>query len=192
MTGGDKQVARFLHQDFFEFESTAKFVLAFNHKPEINDDSRGMARRIQLIPFNKRFEGKGQDKTLKETLRAELSAILAWAVRGCLEWQRQGLNPPSVVLEATETYQKESNVFGNFIEECCVVGEGLSVSSSNLRNEYSKWAAENGASALDARVLKNRLEARGFKCHKIGHARTRGYLGLNLKCLTATKAPFIK
>jgi putative DNA primase/helicase len=35
LTGGDKVRARKLRQDFFEFDMTAKLVLAANHKPEI-------------------------------------------------------------------------------------------------------------------------------------------------------------
>ena len=36
---------------------------------------------------------------------AERDGILAWAVQGCLEWQRIGrLDPPQQVLDATEAY----------------------------------------------------------------------------------------
>ena len=123
MTGDDMQSARFMYQDWIEFDATAKIWLVFNHKPEINDESHGMWRRIRLIPFNRTFDGKEQDKTLNGRLQAEAAGILAWAVQGCLEWQRRGLSAPAVVDEATHAYRKESDTLGNFLEECCEVGE---------------------------------------------------------------------
>ena len=186
MTGGDTQMARFMFKDWFEFEASGKIWLAFNHKPEITDESNGMWRRIRLIPFNRRFDGTEQDKTLKEKLRVEAAGILAWAVQGCLEWQRRGLNAPAIVHEATQAYRKESDTLGSFLEECCDVGAGISVSSADLRNSYSKWAAANGAGLLSPRVFKNRLESRGFKSDRIGHDRTRSFVGLGLKPIPNT------
>jgi putative DNA primase/helicase len=140
-----------------------------------------MWRRIRLIPFNRTFDGKDQDKTLKGRLQAEAAGILAWAVQGCLEWQRRGLNAPAVVDEATQAYRKESDTLGNFLEECCEVGERLVISSADLWKAYSNWAIENGVGGLNRKAFKNRLESRGFKARPIGHRRTRSFVGLGLK-----------
>lgn len=55
LTGGDQSTARFLYQEHFSFDPTAKFWLAFNHKPRVTDDSHGFWRRVRLIPFLARF-----------------------------------------------------------------------------------------------------------------------------------------
>jgi len=180
MTGGDKQSARFLYQDWFEFEPTAKVWLAFNHKPEIHDDSHGMWRRIRLIPFNRKFEGTERDRNLGEKLKAEAAGILAWAVRGCLEWQRRGLDEPKIVLEATAQYRAESDTIGNFIAECCEVGENLSVPRGRLWEAYERWASGIGSAKLSQKAFIARLESRGFKRDEAGHDRTRVWLGIGL------------
>ena len=183
MTGGDKQVARFMYKDWFEFVATAKIWLAFNHKPEISDDSHGMWRRVRVIPFNKKFEGSEQDRTLKERLQAAAPAILAWAVQGAVEYLKRGLVEPRAVIEATEAYRKESDTLSDFLDERCNVGEALSVSSNSLWGSYTNWAAENGVTWLDRRAFANRLESRGYKRRKVGHERTRSFRGLALKSI---------
>ena len=181
MTGGDKQTARFMYQDFFEFEGTAKIWLSFNHKPEIHDDSHGMWRRIRLIPFTKTFQEAEQDKHLKEKLRAEAPGILAWAIRGTLEWQERGLGEPKIVTEATEQYRAESDTIGAFTEDVCSVREGLSISSKDLWEAYEFWASENGALKLERKTFARRLESRGFKRERSGHRRTRTWSGISLR-----------
>ena len=51
------------------------------------------------IPFNRTFTAQEQDKALQSKLMVELPGILNWALKGCLEWQQEGLNPPSVIEE---------------------------------------------------------------------------------------------
>ena len=94
LTGGDPVTARFLNREFFTFTPVAKFVLAVNHKPRVRDYSPGFWRRMRLVPFEARFEGKAADRPLEEKLLTELPGILAWGVRGCLEWRERGLEPP--------------------------------------------------------------------------------------------------
>ena len=44
---------------------------------------------IKLIPFSVIILGE-KDKFLLNELKTELSGILAWAVSGCLDWQKKG------------------------------------------------------------------------------------------------------
>ena len=60
------------------------------------------------IPENER------DPSLGEKLRAEYSGILAWAIQGCLDWQREGLKPPAIVREATATYLDSEDDIGRW------------------------------------------------------------------------------
>jgi len=91
VTGGDSISARFLFKEFFEFRPQFKIWLATNHRPTIQGTDDAIWRRVRLIPFNQQFTGKQRDPKLRQKLEAELSGILAWALRGCLEWQRMGL-----------------------------------------------------------------------------------------------------
>jgi putative DNA primase/helicase len=144
LTGRDPMTARFLHQEFFTFQPVAKFWLATNHKPEIRDDSEGFWRRLHLIPFTASFIGR-EDKTLKDRLRLEAAGILARAVRGCLAWQQCGLDPPAIVREATHSYRADSKPLTQFIDECCLLGDGpeYCAAFSELFNTYIRWSGRN-------------------------------------------------
>ncbi len=185
-SGGDKQTGRRLYENLAEFIPTAKIWLSVNHRPVIRDDSWAMWRRIRLIPFNQIFRGRKDNKKLLEELQAEALGILAWLVRGCLEWQKHGLGaPPKAVKDATEAYRKESDVIGEFIADCCEVGEGRMVSSAALRERYEKWASENPEyPRLDHKAFASRLESKGFKRDRLGRNRTRIRRGLSLKSIS--------
>lgn len=143
LTGRDPITARFLHKNFFTFQPVAKFWLSSNNKPGVRDDSDGFWRRVQLIPFEQSFVGRA-DMTLKDRLRDESAGILAWLVRGALAWQREGLNPPPIVKNATQSYRRESEPLSEFIAARCVVSERAYAQSSALYAAYTGWCDEVG------------------------------------------------
>ncbi len=153
LTGCDPVTARFLHQEFFTFEPVAKFWLSVNHKPVVRDDSHGFWRRIRLIPFTRRF---APHLGLLNELRHEAPGVLAWAVRGCLDWQRRGLQPPAVVTAATAQYECESDPLADFIDEAIDREPDSVVTGSDLYQHYKVWADRHGLNELE------RLSATAF------------------------------
>lgn len=112
LTGGDKIKARFLYHEGFEFVPQFKLWLAANHEPKISDNDDAIWRRIAKVPFTHALPKKDRKPTVKATLRNPAiagSAILAWAVKGCLKWQKEGLVVPEVVERATENYRLEQD-----------------------------------------------------------------------------------
>jgi putative DNA primase/helicase len=75
-----------LYEEAFEFTPQFKIFLGTNHLPKITMDP-AVWERVRKIPFAVQIPKAERDKRLDERLRAELPGILAWAVRGCLEWQ---------------------------------------------------------------------------------------------------------
>jgi putative DNA primase/helicase len=142
LTGGDKILARKLYKDFFEFRPTHKLFLAVNHKPVVTGVDNAVWRRIKLVPFVVTIPDSEKDKHLPDKLRAELPGILAWAVRGCLDWQRGGLAEPKVVREATTAYQNEQDTVGGFLAACCWVRSGLRVKATVLHEAYQGWSGD--------------------------------------------------
>jgi putative DNA primase/helicase len=144
MTGGDRMKGRRMHQDFFEFAPTFKLWLCTNHLPQIRGTDAGIWRRIRLIPFLETITDNEKDPTLPTKLRAEAPGILAWAVRGCLAWQANGLRPPSIVTATTADYRASEDTLGAFLAERCNLGDGLSAGATELYKAYREWAEENG------------------------------------------------
>lgn len=148
LTGGDEITARFLHGEFFSFVPVAKFWLAVNHKPRVSDDSHGFWRRVRLIPFLRRFTEDG-DQNLATKLEAELPGILAWAVRGALAWQAEGLRPPAAVTLATATYRDESDPLADFLATCTIEGPTYEVAAAVAFRAYGTWADDQGMSTRE-------------------------------------------
>jgi exodeoxyribonuclease-3 len=106
LTGGDAIRVRRLHENSWEYTPTFKIWLATNYGPVIRGTDVAIWSRIKLIPFDVSFEGR-EDRGLKNALQQEMSGLLTWAVRGCLEWQREGLGASSAVLSSTAEYRAE-------------------------------------------------------------------------------------
>lgn len=158
LTGRDPITARFLHQEFFTFQPVAKFWLATNHKPIVHDDSDGFWRRLHLIPFAASFVER-PDRTLKDKLREEGTGILARAVRGCMAWQREGLDPPDIVRNATRTYRDASLPLARFLDQCCIEQEGARATFGDLFSEYMRWCGK-AQDRLGRHEFNNALRAK--------------------------------
>jgi putative DNA primase/helicase len=142
LTGGDPIRARRMREDFWEFMPTHKVVLACNHRPTVRGTDHAIWRRLKLVPFNVVIPPHERDKSLPAKLRAELPGILAWAVCGCLDWQRHGLGEPRAVIEATADYQSAEDTLRNFMQECCAIGPDNRVKAADLLDAYREWSGE--------------------------------------------------
>ncbi len=161
LTGGDDITARRMREDHWTFSPTHKLFLAGNHKPRVRGTDEGIWRRIRMIPWTVTIPREDRDPELKEKLRAELPGILAWAVRGCLEWQATGLGDPAAVLEATAGYREQSDPLKEFFDLHCVFDPKACVARAILRTEYKTYCEENGAEPLGAKRFAEALHARG-------------------------------
>ncbi len=165
LTGGDTITARRMHEDFWQFRPTHKLWLSTNHKPEIRGTDFAIWRRIRLIPFNVKFTDDGparKDPDMEAKLTAELPGILAWAVAGCLDWQRHGLPAPAAVADATAGYQAEMDVLAAWLGECCVVGKRYEAKAADLYRSYVGWCEQSGEFPEKQRKWGMRLTERGF------------------------------
>jgi len=163
LTGGDRLRARRMREDFWEFEPTHKIILATNHKPEVRGTDHAMWRRLKLVPFGVVFAENDQDKRLPEKLLAELPGILAWCVQGCLTWQRDGLQHPDAVTDATSQYKAGEDLIQAFIGECCIVSQEVKAKSSDLYAAYREWCEHTGEYAITQRKFGVALTERGFQ-----------------------------
>jgi putative DNA primase/helicase len=171
ITGNDRMTARFLHGEFFNSVPTFKIWMATNHKPVIKGTDYGIWRRIKLIPFTTRIEEGKQDKHPEEKLRSEASGILNWLLEGAMRWKKEGLRAPAVILNATDEYQGEMDVIGNFLKECCVRVPGSTIRIRELFKAYQEWCEENNEHACSERFFSPRLKEMGYEKTRTAEAR---------------------
>jgi putative DNA primase/helicase len=168
-TGNKYLKGRFMRQDYFQFERTHKTVLVTNNKPLITETSNAIWRRLRLIPFEVVIPEDKQDRRLTDRLVAEWPGILAWAVRGCLEWQARqcDLEFPQAVQEATKEYRDDSDHVADFIAECCIdwrghEGQAMKTPKERVYLAYTNWCRAVGEDVLTRNAFNSRLRGQGF------------------------------
>jgi putative DNA primase/helicase len=158
MTGGDRVKGRPLYGTHVEFDFTGKIWLATNSLPSINNIDHGIWRRIHAIPFNHTFTAEEQDKELGSKLTKELPGILNWAIKGCLDWQKQGLNPPQTVLEQVSAYKTEMDSFAQFIRDECKLDPDIKYPASKLYETYRHYCQAIGRKPQSTTAFKKALD----------------------------------
>ena len=169
-------VARFMHSEFFEFRPEFKVAMATNHLPEVRGTGPAIWDRLRVVPFPYRVPESERDQQLPARLRAEAAGILAWAARGCADWQRDGLRPPAAVTAATAEYRAEMDHVGRFIEECCRVDDGAWARAADLFELFCRWCAADGEAAMTQKVFGSILRAKGFRKTKGKAAPVKGLI----------------
>jgi putative DNA primase/helicase len=170
LTGGDRIRARRMREDFWEYSPTHKIIIAGNHRPNIVGTDDGIWRRFHLVPFETSITEDMKDPHMLDKLRLELPGILAWAVRGCLEWRQNGLKAPPTVKEATKEYRAESDEYGDFFEQVCEIGPDFRVSRKQLKTAFDRWQKLNSTDRKEVndKQFTNIMKQRGFKTRRAG------------------------
>lgn len=184
LTGDDPISARFLHREYFDFFPTFKIFFATNHKPNISGTDKGIWRRILTIPFKKIISPKEHDPKLDEKLSHEYEGILNWAVEGFQLWQAQGMGRPDKVVVATNEYQEESDLIGNYIEERCISGKDFKVQASLILKDIQQWAKDNGLRCVKRNEFIDYMQKCGFTKDMLSAGKGKGniyWFGVDLK-----------
>ena len=184
LTGGDTLTGRGVYEKRqIDFRPTHKLLILTNHLPKADAADYALWARLYRIPFRISFidlptapNERKADPELPAKLRAEAPGILAWLVRGCLDFQAQGLNPPEAVKAATKEYREAEDVIGQFIEEKCVLGPTCQVKAGDLFKSYQEWAEGLGLKSMNGTKFGNEIKSR-FDHYKTNYV---FYLGLGL------------
>ena len=177
LTGKDKLTGRNPHDKYeIQFTPTHTLFLLTNHKPHAPADDFAFWERVLLIPFRLSFVNRRPrndtervaDPLLASKLIPEYPGILAWMVRGCLQYLQRGLDPPPVVKEAVEEYQRDEDILADFVDECCIVGEGYKVGATALYDIFERWWKKNVSKNAPKQKRFGSLMGRRFERIKDG------------------------
>jgi putative DNA primase/helicase len=160
-----------------------QFKLTFigNHKPTLHNVDAAARRRFNIVPFTRKPDTP--DLQLGEKLMAEAPAILQWMIEGCLDWQKNRLVRPACVIEATEEYFSDQEVFPRWLEEECITHPGpgatISAASSVLYRSWSEYARSLGAKPGTQADFKESMRRAGFQYRHRNNKRE--FVGVHLR-----------
>lgn len=185
ITGDTTITARRMRADFYSFPATHKIIVAANTRPVVRGTDDGIWRRMRLVPWDVRIPDAEQDRELAQRLIAtEASGILAWLVRGCVAWQRQGLGTPAAIAEATDSYRADQDLLGRWIEDRCEQRAELWQATTSLYTNYTEWCETEGIEAWTQPTWRARMiERRGVGASRREHGRVRVLTGLAVRSL---------
>ncbi len=187
MTGGEVMPARGLYsKTTVEVLPTWVAFMPTNHRPIVKGDDHAIWRRLLPVPFTRNFD---QDKAIAkdpdraDKLAAEAQGILAWCVRGALEYQEQGLRPPAAVQQARDEYRTDMDLLAEWLEECCELGPNLVESNARLWASWEAFARSRGELRYisNSKALGRRLAGRFMPVKDCVGLQGRGLRGLAVK-----------
>ncbi|MGI8900682.1 MAG: DNA primase family protein, partial [Nocardioides sp.] len=164
LTGGDPVNAKLLYKNPIQFDPSHTLVMLTNHLPKVRGDDPATWRRILAVPFDHVVPEAERDGQLPERLKKTPDAVLAWLWAGWLDYQRNGLNPPSTVVAATRKYQLDSDTISRFLADERVVCEGHgTVGSADLYRAFVTWSKGEGEPTdLTNNAFTDAMETRGY------------------------------
>lgn len=164
LTGGDPVNAKLLYRNPIQFDPSHTLFMLTNHLPKVRGDDPATWRRIMAVPFDNVVPEGQRDGELPERLKANPDAVLAWLWAGWQDYQRNGLNPPTAVLEATRRYQVDSDTISRFLADDGVVCDGHGVAgSADLYRAFVAWSRGEGEpTEVTNKAFTEALEVRGY------------------------------
>ena len=143
------------------FAPTHKIFIDANHRPVVRGSDTAIWTRLKLIPFIVSIPDDEIDKNLLNKLKAEVAGVLAWAVKGCLEWKKDGLAEPDEVRASVGTWRTEDDPHKEFFEDECEFDPSQSIPVSRMWDAFRTWAGENGLRHPSKERLYKELRLRG-------------------------------
>lgn len=170
------------YKDPFKYVPTHTMVLYTNHLPKVGASDDGTWRRLIVIPFGAKIQGKTDIKNYTDYLVENASPyIMTWVIEGAKKAIDAGfkLHPPKCVQDAINAYREGNDWLGHFLEECCDVGAALKEKSGSLYQQYRAFSTENGEYVRSTTDFYSALEGAGFERKRLKEGRM--VLGLKLK-----------
>jgi len=143
-----------------------EFVLLMvtNRLPSVKADDNGLWRRIQIVPFNRKFGPDEIDPDLIEKLRTEAPGILNLLLDGAADYLRAGLQIPAKIKALNQRQRREVDPVEVFLDEVMVRDPDEKVQLKVIYQHYEPWAKANPQfNRLTKQDLGKKLVEKGFR-----------------------------
>lgn len=148
----------------FSYVPTHTLVLYTNHLPRVGAIDQGTWRRLIVIPFNAKIEGKADIKNYADFLfKMAGSAVLQWIIEGAKRVISNDYKivQPKVVRDAIQKYKENNDWLSHFLDDCCEVGDDFEAKSGEFYNAYRSYCLQMGEYTRSTTDFYSALESTG-------------------------------
>lgn len=148
----------------FSYVPTHTLVLYTNHLPRVGAIDQGTWRRLIVIPFNAKIEGKADIKNYSDFLfKTAGGAVLSWIIEGskrviAIDYK---IVQPKVVQDAIQKYKENNDWLAHFLDDCCEVGDDFEAKSGEFYNAYRSYCLQMGEYTRSTTDFYSALESTG-------------------------------
>lgn len=153
----------------FSYVPTHTLVLYTNHLPRVGAIDQGTWRRLIVIPFNAKIEGKADIKNYSDFLfKTAGGAGLSWIIEGARRVIANDYKivQPKVVYQAIQKYKENNDWLSHFLEDCCEIDPSYEAKSGEVYNTYRSYCNQMGEYARSTTDFYTAIEAADFTRHK--------------------------
>ena len=148
----------------FSYVPTHTLVLYTNHLPRVGAIDQGTWRRLIVIPFNAKIEGKADIKNYADFLfKTAGGAVLSWIIEGAKRVIASDYKivQPKVVQDAIQKYKENNDWLSHFLDDCCEVGDDFEAKSGEFYNAYRSYCLQMGEYTRSTTDFYSALESTG-------------------------------
>lgn len=148
----------------FSYVPTHTLVLYTNHLPRVGAIDQGTWRRLIVIPFNAKIEGKADIKNYSDFLfKTAGGAVLRWIIEGAKRVIASDYKivQPKVVQDAIQKYKENNDWLAHFLDDCCEMGDDFEAKSGEFYNAYRSYCLQMGEYTRSTTDFYSALESTG-------------------------------
>ena len=148
----------------FSYVPTHTLVLYTNHLPRVGAIDQGTWRRLIVIPFNAKIEGKADIKNYSDFLfKMAGGAVLSWIIEGAKRVIAGDYKivQPKVVQDAIQKYKENNDWLAHFLDDCCEMGDDFEAKSGEFYNAYRSYCLQMGEYTRSTTDFYSALESTG-------------------------------
>lgn len=153
----------------FSYIPTHTLVLYTNHLPRVGAIDKGTWRRLIVIPFNAKIEGKADVKNYSDFLfKTAGGAVLSWIIEGARRVIANDYKivQPKVVQDAIRKYKDNNDWLAHFLDDCCETDPSYEAKSGEVYNTYRTYCNQMGEYIRSTTDFYTAIEAADFVRHK--------------------------
>lgn len=168
----DEVMAEKKYKDPFKYVPSHTLVLYTNHLPRVGANDEGTWRRLIVIPFNAKIEGKSDIKNYTDYLVQNAGPyVLSWIIEGAQKVIANDfkLKLPTCVVNAIKHYRANNDWLGAFLDECCELDPDYKQKSGEFYQEYRAYCLRTGEYTRSTTDFYAALEISGMSRKRLSN-----------------------